>query len=72
MDYFQSRSGAPFFESFANAESTIAGLRQRLPNAELGIVQEADRIVGGNFSLLGFRNLQLWQTHRLASRTSRW
>ena len=56
-DYFQSRSGAPFFQSFANAERTIAAMRQRWPNAELGIVQEADRIVGGNFSLLGFRNL---------------
>lgn len=56
-DYFRSRTGTAFFRSFSNAERTIAALRQRWPNVELGILQEADRIVAGNFSLLGFRNL---------------
>lgn len=60
-DYFRSRSKTVFFKSFSNAESTIATLRQRWPNAELELVREADRLAAGVFDLLGFRNLSFGQ-----------
>jgi hypothetical protein len=57
QEYFRSRSEGRFFASFTKAGNTITALRQHFPKAESAIVGEADRIAGGNFDLLGFRNL---------------
>jgi hypothetical protein len=57
LDYFRSRPTTRFFESFTNVDNTIAAFRQHWPTAETAIVHDADRIAGGRFDLLGFRNL---------------
>lgn len=61
LDYFRSRSEGKFFASFMSAGDTLTAWRQHFPNAESGIVGEADRIAGGSFDLLGFRNLSFGQ-----------
>lgn len=54
---FRERTSPKFFASFTDPQATINELRRRWPDAEKEIVERADRIVAGNFDLLGFRNL---------------
>src|ERR1044072_1661723 len=55
--HFRERTTPKFFASFADPQATLNELRRRWPEAEKGIVERADRIVAGNFALLGFCNL---------------
>ena len=55
--HFRERTTPKFFASFADPQATLNELRRRWPEAEKGIVERADRIVAGNFDLLGFCNL---------------
>jgi len=57
LTHFRERTSPKFFASFADPQATINELRRRWPDAETEIVERADRIVAGNFDLLGFRNL---------------
>jgi hypothetical protein len=57
LQHFRSRSEPRFFTAFSNKVTTIEELRQRWPSSESEIVAEAELILQGRFSLLGFRDL---------------
>ena len=57
LDRFRLRDEPAFFLSAKHKKQTIDELLLRWPNARNEIVEAADRIVAGNFDLLGFRQL---------------
>ena len=57
LNHFRTRSEPVFFPAFSNNLTTVAQLRRRWPASEAEIVAEAERILEGRFSLLGFRDL---------------
>src|SRR6267143_1694515 len=61
LEHFRSRSTPKFFASFHARNSTVEQLRTRWPQAEQEILERADRIVQGQFDLLGFRSLSFGQ-----------
>src|SRR5215212_4859947 len=54
-------SRSAFFASFESKEQTTAEFRRRWPEAQKAIVEAADRVAEGTFSLLGLRELKLGQ-----------
>ena len=56
-DQFRSAPRPYFFSAFCEADATIAALRRNWPEAETQIVDDADRIVSGEFDLLGWTGL---------------
>jgi glycosyltransferase involved in cell wall biosynthesis len=63
------------FASFADREKSSAEFRRRFPVAESEIVAQADRILGGHFDLLGFKDLDFgqpinWQLEPLANKSA--
>jgi len=57
LSHFRARSTPHFFSSFDNRAETIAELRRRWPQRVDEITESAERMVGGRFDLLGFRDL---------------
>src|SRR6266404_821334 len=57
LQHFRLRTTPRFFASFHARNSTVEQLRIRWPVAEQEILDQANRIVQGEFDLLGFRNL---------------
>jgi hypothetical protein len=57
LHYFRERKRPSFFSSFSNQQATIDALRKHWPDAENEIVEDANRIVAGQFDLLGYRDL---------------
>jgi glycosyltransferase involved in cell wall biosynthesis len=58
---FRGRKPNAFFTAFAEREKNTAEFRHRFPLAESEIVAQADRILGGHFDLLGFKDLNFGQ-----------
>lgn len=58
LEHFRTRKTPGFFPSFANTEETVAELRRRFPDHEPFIIKQADKILRGEFDLLGFENLR--------------
>src|SRR5882724_7013407 len=61
LEHFRSRTTLRFFASFHAQNSTVEQLRSRWPGAEQEILAQAERIVQGQFDLLGFRSLSFGQ-----------
>ena len=64
-----------FFKSFADPNATIDQLRRTWPNAELEIIERANRIIAGRFDLLGFKDLSFgdpidWHLEPIAQKRS--
>jgi heparinase II/III-like protein len=57
LEYFQTRNEAKFFDGLADREATAQEFRRRWPSAEARLVEQSNRIVAGQFDLLGYRNL---------------
>jgi len=57
LEHFRSRPTPKFFASFDAQNATVEQLRSRWPEAEEEILERANRIVKGQFDLLGFRGL---------------
>jgi heparinase II/III-like protein len=61
LEQFRSRSAPKFFPGFAAKNATIEQLRTRWPESEREILERANRIVEGQFDLLGFCGLSFGQ-----------
>src|SRR5258705_3140890 len=57
FEHFRSRTEPKFFAGFDAKNASLEHLRNRWPEAELEILDQADRIVEGHFDLLGWRDL---------------
>jgi len=57
LDHFRERRSPKFFPAFDDPQSTIHEFRKRWPREVEEIVRRADRVLGGRFDLLGFRQL---------------
>src|SRR5262245_18237069 len=57
LQHLRSRTKPDLFAGLSEREATIAMLRRKWPYAEATIVEKANRIVAGQFDLLGLRNL---------------
>ncbi len=57
LKHLQTRTDPHFFDAFANRKSTTAEFQVRWPQTAASVVDRADRIVEGEFDLLGFRGL---------------
>ncbi|MGI8733622.1 MAG: alginate lyase family protein [Pyrinomonadaceae bacterium] len=57
LDRFCLRSEPTFFAGLSDKDATVQQLRNRWPDAELEIVGRANRIINGQFDLLGLRDL---------------
>lgn len=57
LNSFRTRSTPVFFNAFSHTLTTVAELRNRWPASEATTIAEAERILEGRFSLLGFRDL---------------
>ena len=57
LDHFRSRNTPKFFPSFHDPTITVAELDRHWPSARHRIVETAERIVGGHFDLLAYKNL---------------
>jgi len=57
LEHFRSRSTPRFFAGFNDRTVTVAELRHRLPQAGPEVIAAADRILQGQFDLLGLRGL---------------
>jgi hypothetical protein len=58
-EHLRTRTAPRFFASFNNREETLSEFRRRWPDAEREIVNAANRISEGTFSMLGLRELNL-------------
>jgi glycosyltransferase involved in cell wall biosynthesis len=58
---FRARQRSAFFTAFVDREKSTAEFRRRFPLAEFEIIAQANRILGGRFDLLGFKNLDFGQ-----------
>ncbi len=73
LEHFQTRAKPEFFAGFANRAETASEFRRRWPASANAIVEEAERIIGGRFDLLGFSNLNFgdpinWQLEPVANK----
>jgi hypothetical protein len=73
LQHFQTRKEPQFFAAFDDREGTLARLRQRWPEAEREIIQQANRVSSGRFDLLGLRNLSFgdpidWQLEPISGK----
>jgi Heparinase II/III-like protein/Heparinase II/III N-terminus len=59
IEHLRTRTEPRFFVSFNKKEETLSEFRRRWPDAEREIVNAADRISEGTFSMLGLRELNL-------------
>lgn len=57
LKHFRSRSEPKFFPGLEHKDNLVEKLRTRWPRAEQEILDRANRIVEGNFDLLGYCNL---------------
>jgi glycosyltransferase involved in cell wall biosynthesis len=58
---FRTRKRDAFFAAFADREKSLAAFKRRFPEAESEILAQANRILGGHFDLLGFKDLDFGQ-----------
>lgn len=58
LEYFQARKEPKFFRGFIDQQATLNEFCQRWPGAETKTVGRADRILSGQFDLLGYRALK--------------
>ncbi|MGD9587799.1 MAG: alginate lyase family protein [Pyrinomonadaceae bacterium] len=56
---FLRRDGANFYPSFAKIKVTVAALKERFPEDCIRLIRKAERILDGEFELLGFESLRL-------------
>ena len=73
--HFRNRTQPKFFSSFTNCDITINALRNYWPDAEKHTIEVADRIVSGQFDLLGNTGLSFgspinWRLEPLSGRVS--
>ena len=61
LEHFRSRTAPKFFASFAEQNATVEQLRARWPDSEREIIERANRIMEGQFDLLGFSGLSFGQ-----------
>ncbi|MEP6741915.1 MAG: alginate lyase family protein [bacterium] len=61
LEHFRSRTEPKFFASFDEQNATIEQLRTRWPEGVWEILERANRIVEGQFDLLGFCGLSFGQ-----------
>ena len=61
FEHFGSRKTPKFFAGFDAKDVTVEQLRTKWPQAEQEILEKANRIVEGQFDLLGFRGLNFDQ-----------
>lgn len=54
---FRARSGPRFFAAFDDPAGTVDEFRRRWPGSERAIIERAQRIIEGQFDLLGFKRL---------------
>ncbi len=71
--HFRDRSSPKFFPAFDDPKSTAEEFRRRWPNTVEEIVGRADRIINGQFDLLGLRQLSFgdpidWHLEPLAGK----
>ncbi|HEX5885981.1 MAG TPA: alginate lyase family protein [Pyrinomonadaceae bacterium] len=59
VEHLRTRTEPRFFASFDAKEQTVSELRRRWPEAEKEILDAANRVSEGTFSLLGLRDLKL-------------
>jgi hypothetical protein len=59
VERVRRRNQQLFFSSFDSKNHTVSEFRSRWPEAETGILRQADQIAHGSFSLLGLRDLKL-------------
>lgn len=57
IENFYENGSRAFFQSFANREKTLAAFRRNFGESEKFFVEKAEKIVVGQFDLLGFENL---------------
>ena len=57
LEHLRSRSTPEFFAGFRTPEKTIAEFKSRMPDAATRLVEKANRICDGKFTLLGFTDL---------------
>ncbi|HEY6802395.1 MAG TPA: alginate lyase family protein [Pyrinomonadaceae bacterium] len=75
LDHFRSRTTPAFFACLNDRIATIAAFRKHWPDDEAGIIAAADRILGGEFDLLGHKGLKFgdpidWQLEPLSGKTA--
>jgi hypothetical protein len=73
--HFRSRNSPSFFAGLEDSAATTNALRQRWPEAEVEIIAAADRILAGEFDLLGYRGLKFgnpiaWQLEPLSGKSA--
>ncbi len=73
LEHFRSRSSPKFFAGLESKHAAVDQLRSRWPDAEREILERANRILEGQFDLLGFRNLSFgdpidWHLEPLANK----
>jgi hypothetical protein len=61
LEHFRSRSAPKFFPGVDKQNATVEQLRARWPEGEREILERANRIMQGQFDLLGFRGLSFGQ-----------
>lgn len=59
VEHLRTRTEPRFFASFESREQTLLELRRRWPAAEREIIDAANRISEGTFSVLGLRDIKL-------------
>lgn len=57
FEHFRERKAPSFFGGFEQPARTLVRFRSRWPGADFQIVAEANRIVAGQFDLLGYKEL---------------
>lgn len=57
LNHFRTRKAPAFFGSFDRPQETVTQLRARWPEAAPQIIADANRILVGQFDLLGYKNL---------------
>jgi hypothetical protein len=73
--HFRSRNTPTFFRGLEDSLATTSAFRKRWPGAEAEIISAADRILAGEFDLLGYTGLQFgnpidWQLEPLSGKSA--
>jgi glycosyltransferase involved in cell wall biosynthesis len=75
FEHFRDRKAPTFFGGFDQPTRTIMRFRSRWPGADVQIVAQANRIVAGQFDLLGYKDLNFgnpidWQRDLLSGKSA--
>jgi len=62
LEHFRCREGETFYPSLMQRDETVAVLNARFPDECIRLKEEAEKIIAGEFDLLGFRSLKFGGT----------